>query len=1039
MENNTKKYWKGLEELQQTPEFVKHKNNEFAEELPMEELLSESKVNNPTPRRDFLKALGFGMSAVALAACNEAPIRKAIPYLNKPEEITPGIANYYTSNYNGLGVLVKTREGRPIKIEGNPNDPISMGGTDALSQSSVLDLYDSSRLKNPTLAGKDSTWESIDKYASEALATALASGGNIRIVSNSILSPSTKAVIAEFATKYPNTKHVSYDAISYSGIINANNNSFGKAVVPTYHFENAEVIVSFGADFLGTWISPVEYTRQYVSNRSHKSLEAKKMSRHIQFETNLSITGTNADSRYTHKPSQQGIAILALYNALAKKAGAAQVAGASVPFEKIINETANELWNAKGKSLVVCGSNDVSVQVAVNAINALLGNYGTCIDLDNASNQYQGNDAEMIDLIKEMNAGEVEVVMFYNANPSYNYAKSSEFNAALKKVKAKISFADRADETAVLCDAVAPTTHYLESWDDASARKGVYSVIQPTISPVYNVRSAQQSLLTWAGSTMDYFAFIRNYWEKNIYSQIPGFASFTSFWENALQKGVVTTSASAAQAYSFNNNLTAVAETIISASKNAGKTELYLYSSVALRDGAHANNPWLLELPDPVSKVTWDNYAAINPKYAEELGLKQNSLVNVKSGDVTVVLPLLMQPGQAMGTISVALGYGRTNVGKAGNGVGVNMYPMVSLSNGTFQYFNTSVEISAAEGSYELAQTQTHHTFEGRDIIREKSLAAFVGGSHTEHKAEHVEAHAAVVPGHETKTTEEKEGHGATNESHENVNAELWPAYESKGHHWGMAIDLNACTGCGACVVACSAENNVPVVGRDEVRRRREMHWLRIDRYYTFESADGKDITKEKEYKQVDNYENVKVAHQPMMCQHCDHAPCETVCPVLATMHSSEGLNQMAYNRCVGTRYCANNCPYKVRRFNWFNYWNDDRFVNFLHDDAAYLALNPDVTTRSRGVMEKCSFCAQRIQAGKLEAKIEKRPLKDGDVKSACQQGCPANAIVFGDVNDPNSEVAKLIKSNRTYFVLEEINVQPGVGYMTKVRNTIEA
>lgn len=1009
MENNTKKYWKGLEELHQSPEFVKNSKNEFAEELPIEELLSESKVNNPTPRRDFLKALGFGMGAVALAACNEAPVKRAIPYLIKPEEITPGIANYYTSNYNGLGVLVKTREGRPIKIEGNPNDPIAKGGTDAVAQASVLDLYDSSRIKNPMMKGADATWENVDKFVKEALATAT----NVRIVSNTIMSPSTKSVIADFAVKYPSTKHITFDASSYSGMINANNNSFGKAVIPSYNFDKADVIVSFGADFLGTWISPVEYTKQYVQNRNNKSLEAKKMSRHVQFETILSLTGTNADSRYTHKPSQQGLAVLALYNAIASKTGAATVAGVSVPFEKIINETANELLNAKGKSLVVCGSNDVSVQVAINAINSLLGNYGTTIDLDNASYQKQGNDAEMIDFVAEMNAGKIDAVIFYNTNPAYNYAKGAEFAEALKKVKTKVSFADRADETALLCDVIAPTTHYLESWDDVSAKRGVYSVVQPTISPVYNARAAQSSLLVWADATVDYFTYIRNNWEKNIYPAVGG-GSFASFWDAALQTGVVTTAAITPQAYSFNNNLSAVSQTIIAASKNAGKIEVVVYESVGVRDGAHANNPWLLEMPDPVSKVTWDNYAAINPKFAEELGIKENTKVDVTVGTTKLSLPVLMQPGQAMGTIGVAMGYGRTNVGKAGNGVGVNAFPFVTLVNGTFQYFNTNATVTATGESYELAQTQTHHTFEGRDIIREKSLKEYT-------------------------SPEKHEGHGE-GEGHSKENVDLWPAYNRNGHHhWAMAVDLNSCTGCGACVVACSAENNVPVVGRDEVRRRREMHWIRIDRYYTYESAEGKDITQEKEYKNVENYENVKVIHQPLMCQHCDHAPCETVCPVLATMHSSEGLNQMAYNRCVGTRYCANNCPYKVRRFNWFNYWNDDRFVNFLQDDAAYLALNPDVTTRSRGVMEKCSFCAQRIQAGKLSAKIEKRALKDGDVQSACQQGCPANAIVFGDVNDPESEVSKLIKSDRTYFLLEEINVQPGVGYMTKVRNTIEA
>lgn len=1015
MENNEKKYWKGLEELNPTPEFIKQKANEFSEELPIEELLSDSKVNTPTPRRDFLKALGFGMSAVALAACNEAPVHKAIPYLIKPEEVTPGVPNYYTSNYEGVGVLVKTREGRPIKIEGNPNDPVGMGGTDAAAQASVLDLYDSSRLKKPVLNGTETEWDALDKFVKTQLGEIAAKGGAIRIISNTIMSPSAKAVIADFAAKYPTTKHVTFDASSYSGIINANNNSFGKAVIPSYHFEKADVIVSFGADFLGTWISSSEFTRQYTSNRDHKSLQAKKMSRHIQFETGLSLTGTNADSRYVHKPSQQGLAVLALYNAIAGYAGATKAGAVEVPFAKIIDETAKELWQAKGKALVVCGSNDVSVQVAVNAINALLGSYGTTIDLDNVSYQKQGNDHEMIDLVNEMNAGKVDAVFFYNANPAYNYAKASELTEALKKVKLKVSFADRVDETAALCNAVAPTTHYLESWDDVSAKRGVYSVVQPTISPVYDSRAAQQSLLIWADQTVDYYTYIRNYWEKNIFPQAPASGNFKSFWENALQKGVVITAQAAPQSYAFTKDINTVADTIRNAAKSSGKIELAIYENVAVGDGRYANNPWLQELPDPVSKVTWDNFAAINPKFAEELGLKEGDVIEIKSGSNTVKLPVLQQPGQAMGTVSVAMGYGRTAAGKAGNAVGSNIFPFVSIVNGTFQYENTSVEISKTGDTYELAQTQTHHTFEGRDIIREKTFVQYTEKGHADH-------------GHESHA---KEG------GHEVY--DLWPAYKSNGHHWAMAIDLNACTGCGSCVISCNAENNIPVVGRDEVRRRREMHWLRIDRYYTFEGKEGNEITKEKEYKNVDNYESVKVVHQPMLCQHCDHAPCESVCPVLATMHSSEGLNQMAYNRCVGTRYCANNCPYKVRRFNWFNYWNDDRFANYLHNEAAYLALNPDVTARSRGVMEKCSFCAQRIQAGKLTAKIEKRPLKDGDVKVACQQSCSANAIVFGDVNDPESEVSQLIKSDRTYFVLEELNVQPGVGYMTKVRNTIEA
>ena len=477
-------------------------------------------------------------------------------------------------------------------------------------------------------------------------------------------------------------------------------------------------------------------------------------------------------------------------------------------------------------------------------------------------------------------------------------------------------------------------------------------------------------------------------------------------WSDVLEKGVVTATAKAAGAYSFTQSLAPVAVSIVNSSKALTKDiELQVYENIPMRDGKNANNAFLQELPDPVSKVTWDNYVALAPKFAEKLKIKEFDVVTVKgSNGYSIDLPVLIQPGQAQGTASIALGYGRTKVGKAGNDVGKNAFPFISFVNGTMQYA-TNVTITPTGGYYELAQTQTHHSFEGRAVIKEATFAAYLKDSSAgNHKGDH-------------------------------KNYDLWDEYEKPGNNWVMAIDLNACTGCGSCVVACNVENNIPVVGRDEVRRRREMHWIRIDRYYSYETPTG-DVTREKEIAKLEDLDHVSVVHQPMLCQHCDHAPCETVCPVLATVHSSDGLNQMAYNRCVGTRYCANNCPYKVRRFNWFNYWNDSRFDNYLNNEFTQLVLNPDVTTRSRGVMEKCSMCVQRIQAGKLQAKMEKRPLKDGDIKMACQEACSANAIIFGDANDPNSEVSKALRSERIYYVLEEINVKPGIGYMTKIRNT---
>ncbi len=1024
MESN-KKYWKGLEEYKNTPDFVENNKNEFAEPIPIEDVLSEAGLSTVTPRRDFLKALGFGLGAVTLAACQKAPVHKSIPYLIRPEEVVPGIPNYYVSTFKGQSVLVKTVVGRPIKIEVNPNAGVFSTGTDAQAQASVLDLYDVSKLKNPLLKKDEVTsWADIDTFVKGELNKVQASGKKIRIVSSSLNSPSAKAVVTDFTAKYPTTKHVQYDAVSYTGIIKANENSFGKAVLPKYNFDKADLIVSFGADFLGTWISGEEFTAQYVSNRNYKSLENKKMSRHFQFESGMSLTGTNADTRVPIKLSEEGPALITLYNAITGANLAGGTLGNNTTADKVVKLVAKELLQNKGKSVVVSGSNDVSTQILVNAINAAIGSYGTTIDLDNACKRYEGNDAEFAELINEMTRGEVGSVFFLDSNPAYDSVNAKAFTDALGKVSLKVSFADRVDETSDLCDVVAITPNYLESWGDANTYEGFYSIVQPTINPVFNSRQAEQSFLIWSDATVqDYYQYVRNNWEKNV---LP---SVGKTWNDVLQAGVISTTAKTAGAYTFSMSLDAVASSIATSSKALAKgngkdvLELHVYESVAIRDGKYANNAFLQELPDPVSKVTWDNYIALAPKQAEASGYKEFDIVTIKNAQgVSIDLPVLIQPGQAMGTASVALGYGRTKVGKAGDNVGKNAFPFVTFSNGTLKYATTAT-LSATGGREELAQTQTHYSFEGRNIIREATLKDYLkdpaagSGNHHKHKV-----------------------------------YDLWTTdkHEMVGNNWVMAIDLNACTGCGSCIVACNVENNIPVVGKDEVRKRREMHWLRIDRYYSYNqepSAKADDhgghgssngaVTKEKEiaHLEADQMNNVSVVHQPMMCQHCDHAPCETVCPVLATVHSSDGLNHMAYNRCVGTRYCANNCPYKVRRFNWFNYWNDSRFDNYLNNEFTQLVLNPDVTTRSRGVMEKCSMCIQRIQTGKLAAKLEKRPLKDGDIKMACQQACSANAIIFGDKNDPNSEVSKALKSERIYYVLEEINVEPGIGYMTKIRN----
>ncbi|MBS1531799.1 MAG: TAT-variant-translocated molybdopterin oxidoreductase [Bacteroidetes bacterium] len=1008
--DSNKKYWKGLEELNNEPEFVEKNKNEFPEPIPIEDVLTGGGLEGKTPRRDFLKALGFGVGAVTLAACERVPVHKSIPYLIKPEEVTPGVPNYYVSTYDGHAILVKTREGRPIKVEGNPNDVLSKGGLSAQAQASVLDLYDYNRLNNPSLDTQDASWSAIDTFVKSELGAIKAGGKKVRIVSSSINSPSTLAVIADFVAAVPNSKHVTYDAVSYTGIIQANQNSFGKAVLPHYRFDKADVIVSFGADFLGTWISPSEFMAQWVTNRNGKSLKGKKMSRHIQFEAGMSNTGSNADTRILTKPSEEGPALVNLYNEIAGTTLPGSKSTGNSSIDKAVKIVAAELKAAKGKALVVCGSNDVAKQVLVNAINSLLGSYGTTIDLDNYSNQYKGNDAEFVDFVGEMNRGEVDAVFFLNSNPVYDYHNGEAVKAALKQVRLRVSFADRNDETSAHCNVVAPGHYYLESWGDGNAIEGYYTVVQPVINPVYDTRQAEQSLLMWSDAPVkDYYTYVRNNWDKNLLAK--GGLSGQKGWETLLQTGFIKVADKTPGTYTFSKDLNGVAQTILNQSgklaASAGSMEVQLYQTVAMRDGKRANNPWLQEMPDPVSKVTWDNFAAMSPNDMKNLGVVQGDTISIEANGHSIELPILVQPGQTQGTISIALGYGRTVAGPVGLNVGKNAFPFLNFVNGTFQTAAVA-KITKTGGNYIFAQTQTHHSIEGRNtIVRETTFKEYV------------------------KDPSSNSGGSLKHKPYES----LWDEYQRPVYDWVMAIDLNACTGCGACVVACSAENNIPVVGRDEVRRRREMHWIRIDRYYSFKDGD-KSVTEEHELSTMKDLDNVEVVYQPMLCQHCDHAPCETVCPVLATVHSNEGINMMAYNRCVGTRYCANNCPYKVRRFNWFNYWNDARFDNYLINEHTHLVLNPDVVTRFRGVMEKCSMCIQRIQAGKLKAKMEKRPLKDGDVKMACQQTCPTNAIIFGNRNDPNSEVSKMLKSERTFYVLEELGVEPGIGYQVKVRNT---
>ena len=1041
-----KKYWQSFGELNHTEAFQESTKNEFKEELlPLADLDDKGILDAKTPRRDFLKYLGFSTAAAAVAASCEMPVRRAVPYLKKSDDLVPGVANYYASTYvNGgdtISVVVKQRDGRPIKIEGNELSSITRGGTSARAQASVLDLYDNTRLRYPMQKdGKGfkevTSFDAFDKLVAGSL---LSTGGKpVVILTSTVNSPSTLAIINEFIAKYPGSRHVQYDAVSYSGMLLANEACYGKKAIPSYHFENAKVIVSLGADFLGTWLSPVEFSSQYAQNRKVTG-EKPTLSRHIHFESTISLTGSNADDRYTHKPSETGAVALAILN---------QLNGTGASFsDKRLNEgiklAADQLKAAGGNALVVCGSNDSNIQVVVNAINEAIGANGKTINWAVTSNYKNGIDADMTKLVDDMNGGNIGALFIWGVNPAYTLANNKKFKDGLGKV-ISVSFNGTMDETTELCRYVIPSHHWLESWGDAEPKSGYYSLMQPTINPLFKTRAFQTSLIKWsaaAGSQItDYDTYLKTYWTSKLGS--------VDLYNKALQDGVVEPAVMPVGTATFSNAKVAEATAAIGSIKS-GKTEVVLYQKVSMGDGSQANNPWLQELPDPISKVTWDNYVLMSPAMAKELlgldvmnqeGGKQSDyevhpekpVVRVTvSGVPPVELPVIVLPGINKDTIAIALGYGResankeetaVNIGRSANGAGKNAFPLVGF-NGTNQYA-VSCTVEKTGNLYPLAQTQVHGFTESRPVIYETNLGSY--SSNPEAVLEEV--------------TKEKEMLMAEGAKDFVRDATIYPEHEKPGIKWGMSIDLNTCTGCSACVVACTAENNVSVVGKIQVQRAHEMHWLRIDRYFTFNDA---------------NHDNVDVVFQPMLCQHCDNAPCENVCPVAATNHSSEGLNQMTYNRCIGTRYCANNCPFKVRRFNWLDYTGADSFpdnqnpmiegkymnesVLQMNDDLTRMVLNPDVTVRSRGVIEKCSFCVQRLQESKLNAKKSQDPSLVRNVKTACMQACPTHAISFGNVNDKESDVFKIRnvdQKHRTFYVLEQLHVLPNVSYLAKVRNT---
>ncbi len=1034
-----KKYWQSFGEVNDPENFKNRSLDEFQEELPFEGFDDKGLIDAKAPRRDFLKYLGFSTAAATLAASCKVPVRNIIPYANKPENITPGVAKYYATTYVQDGdvvpVVAKVRDGRPIKIDENKLEGslYAAGGTSARAQASVLDLYDMYRLKFPQHKVKDKfeevpSFEQFDKMVSDAMKAA---GGSVVLLSSTIVSPTTKKIIAEFS----NLKHVQYDAVSYSGMLLANEAcGFGRKL-PSYKFDAAKVIVSLGADFLGTWLSPVEFARGYSKGRKIDE-KNPSMSKHYQFESQLSLTGSNADERFTHRFSETGTVALDLLNAVNGVEGTTTISDAKL--EAAIKKVAADLKANIGTALVVCGSNDKNVQVVVNAINNVIGAFGKTIDWGTTINYRQGVDSganSIEELIAEMEAGTVGTLMIYDANPAYTYYNADRFKAALKKVKLSVSFSGKMDETTELCEYLIPTHHYLESWGDAEPKSGVTSFLQPTINPLFKTRSYQTSLLKWSqptgqagGVNTDYEDYFKTYWNGLLGAD----------YNKVLRDGIKEETPAAASAGSYTVGPVAEASSAIASYKKETGTEIVLYQKVSIGTGSQAGNPWLQELPDPVSKATWDNYALISMAKAKELGIELNNdyeyypekpVIELTIGKNKVELPVLVIPGMNADTIAVAVGYGRSEgIGVTAAGVGKNAYAWTSFNGTTVDYHVAGVTTTNLHKKYKLAQTQKHNSYEGRlEVVRETTLATF-------------KKEPDVIPEYRKELADE---YFEKSNNDFRTNATLYPDPNTRSHEikWGMSIDMNSCTGCNACVVSCHAENNVPVVGKREVLRYHDMHWLRIDRYFISDE---------------NNPDSLKgVVFQPMLCQHCDNAPCENVCPVAATNHSTEGINQMAYNRCIGTRYCAQNCPFKVRRFNWADYTGADSFPNNrdqqlvgkldsvieqMNDDLTRMVLNPDVTVRSRGVMEKCTFCVQKLQAAKLDAKKENRVLGGDDVKTACQTACPTNAIVFGNAHDKESSVNKVREENkqRGFYVLEQLHVLPNITYLAKVRNTDE-
>lgn len=992
-------YWRSFEELNNDPEIIEARKHEFKDGVTEDFAPDDmSKVS----RRKFLALLGAS-AALAGTACSDYRDKgEIIPYNDKPEEITVGKPNFYastcTSCAHSCGILIKTREGRPIKIDGNPDHPVNKGKTCAKGQASILDLYNPERIREPFIRRNRLVTSVSWERANEDIINTLKKAGDkeIALVSHTITSPTTKKLLDEFKQKYPSAKIYSYELFDESTRLSSWKKLNGSGSFPQIKWNEAEIILSLEGDFLGTDGNRIENSRLFSNGRD---IMKNTFNRLYVVEGNMSLTGMNSDYRLRLRPDAQYQFVKALSEAVSGSSSSLKsFAGKYNLSVGILNNLVKDLRNKSGKAIVYAGSSlPEYVHTEVNKLNSTIG----ADELYNKNSQVTPqvaltNIKELEQLVNKINSGNVEAVIHFDSNPVFHFPDDLGYKEALEKVELSVSLTETNNETSAVSQYVIPINHNYEAWGDANVRAGIYSLQQPVISTLYNTRQKETVLLHWMDADKNklddkvYHEYLKKNWLENISSKVSGGSNSEKFWYSALHDGVVLTNESSVE---LNDETLEISDSSPKVSDPKGIT-VVLRNSYFVGDGRFADNGFLQELPHPVSKITWDNYAAVSKTTAEKLNVNSDDIINIKVGNRSLEIPVFIQPGCADDVVYIELGYGRNVAGVVGTGVGFNAGKLMSKNYDHSPFIYQNADVSKGSGSYDLVSTQDHHAF---DIEREQDI--------------HFKRNIIF----EGTVEEYKQNPDFLHESKHELES-IYESYEYKGIKWGMVIDLNKCTGCSECIVACNVENNIPVVGKDQVDNGREMHWLRVDRYYSGTADDP------------------KVSTQLMLCQHCDLAPCENVCPVAATTHSPDGLNQMVYNRCVGTRYCSNNCPYKVRRFNFFNF--RDHFADgYQESDVLSLMRNPEVTVRSRGVMEKCTFCIQRIMDARSDAIAENREIKGNDVTTACQDVCSTNAIKFGDINAKDSEFNKYREHKLGYYVLEELGIKPNVTYLARLRN----